>query len=112
MLRHRLGPRLCEILVNSVSSVSTKLISIRFMLVDFILVKWLFYHPLCLQNLVCGKNLKIDKSIHAAYMKAIRSAQLFVYIENQYFLGSAYYWPSYKNAGKRSDRLPVLSSSY
>ncbi|KAF8411885.1 hypothetical protein HHK36_004443 [Tetracentron sinense] len=51
------------------------------------------------QNLICGKNLKIDKSIHAAYVKAIRSAQHFIYIENQYFLGSSYYWPSYKNAG-------------
>ncbi|CAK9155336.1 unnamed protein product [Ilex paraguariensis] len=51
------------------------------------------------QNLECGKNLKIERSIHAAYVKAIRSAQHFVYIENQYFLGSSYYWPSYKNAG-------------
>ncbi|XP_042506286.1 phospholipase D delta-like isoform X1 [Macadamia integrifolia] len=51
------------------------------------------------QNLICGKNLKIDKSIHSAYVKAIRSAQHFIYIENQYFLGSSYYWPSYKNAG-------------
>ncbi|KAK4740976.1 hypothetical protein SAY87_024564 [Trapa incisa] len=51
------------------------------------------------QNLVCGKNLKVEKSIHTAYVKAIRSAQHFIYIENQYFLGSSYYWPSYKNAG-------------
>ncbi|XP_057977109.1 phospholipase D delta-like isoform X1 [Malania oleifera] len=51
------------------------------------------------QHLICGKNLKIDKSIHAAYVKAIRSAQHFIYIENQYFVGSSYYWPSYKNAG-------------
>ncbi|KAG6780228.1 hypothetical protein POTOM_013082 [Populus tomentosa] len=51
------------------------------------------------QNLVCGKNLKVDKSIHTAYVKAIRSAQHFIYIENQYFLGSSYHWPSYKNAG-------------
>lgn len=51
------------------------------------------------QNLICGKNLKIDRSIHAAYVKAIRSAKHFIYIENQYFLGSSYNWPSYKNAG-------------
>ncbi|XP_031273553.1 phospholipase D delta-like isoform X1 [Pistacia vera] len=51
------------------------------------------------QNLVCGKNLKVDKSIHTAYVKSIRSAQHFVYIENQYFIGSSFYWPSYKNAG-------------
>ncbi|KAK7247301.1 hypothetical protein RIF29_42182 [Crotalaria pallida] len=51
------------------------------------------------QNLLCGKNLKVDQSIHAAYVKAIRSAQHFIYIENQFFLGSSYHWPSYKNAG-------------
>ncbi|KAJ8768258.1 hypothetical protein K2173_021198 [Erythroxylum novogranatense] len=51
------------------------------------------------QNLVCAKNLKVDKSIQTAYVKAIRSAQHFIYIENQYFLGSSFYWPSYKNAG-------------
>ncbi|KAL6893728.1 hypothetical protein ACP4OV_007826 [Aristida adscensionis] len=51
------------------------------------------------ENLVCAKNLKIDRSIHSAYVKAIRSAQHFIYIENQYFVGSSFYWPSYKNAG-------------
>ncbi|KAH7833156.1 hypothetical protein Vadar_003565 [Vaccinium darrowii] len=51
------------------------------------------------QNLVCGKNLQVDRSIHTAYVKAIRSAQHFIYIENQYFLGSSYNWPSHKHAG-------------
>ncbi|KAL6511903.1 hypothetical protein OROGR_021500 [Orobanche gracilis] len=51
------------------------------------------------QNLVCAKNLVIDRSIQMAYIEAIRSAQHFIYIENQYFLGSSYAWPSYKNAG-------------
>ncbi|KAA3461103.1 phospholipase D delta-like [Gossypium australe] len=51
------------------------------------------------QNLFCAKNLVIDKSIQAAYIQAIRSAQHYIYIENQYFLGSSYAWPSYKNAG-------------
>ncbi|KAL2250030.1 phospholipase D delta [Sesamum indicum] len=51
------------------------------------------------QNLVCAKNLVIDRSIQMAYIQAIRSAQNFIYIENQYFLGSSYAWPSYKNAG-------------
>lgn len=58
-----------------------------------------------LQNLVCGKNLKVDRSIHTAYVNAIRSAQHFVYIENQYFIGSSFCWPSYKNAGILSTRL-------
>ncbi|XP_008445312.1 phospholipase D delta-like [Cucumis melo] len=52
-----------------------------------------------LQNLVCAKNLVIDKSIQTAYVQAIRSAQHFIYIENQYFLGSSFAWPSYKEAG-------------
>ncbi|URE29212.1 hypothetical protein MUK42_25779 [Musa troglodytarum] len=38
-------------------------------------------------------------SIHTAYVKAIRSARHFIYIENQYFLGSSYGWLSYDNAG-------------
>ncbi|GAB2282888.1 hypothetical protein Dimus_017422 [Dionaea muscipula] len=51
------------------------------------------------QNLICSKNLVIDRSIQTAYIEAIRSAQHFIYIENQYFLGSSYAWSSYKNAG-------------
>ncbi|KAK9740079.1 hypothetical protein RND81_03G009700 [Saponaria officinalis] len=51
------------------------------------------------QNLVCAKSLVIDRSIQTAYVEAIRSAQHFIYIENQYFLGSSYAWPSYRNAG-------------
>uniref|UniRef100_A0A7N1A504 phospholipase D n=1 Tax=Kalanchoe fedtschenkoi TaxID=63787 RepID=A0A7N1A504_KALFE len=50
-------------------------------------------------NLICSKNMVIDKSIQTAYIQAIRSAQHFIYIENQYFLGSSYAWPSYKDAG-------------
>lgn len=51
------------------------------------------------QNLVCAKNLVIDKSIQTAYIQAIRSAQHFIYIENQYFIGSSFAWPSYREAG-------------
>ncbi|XP_019186263.1 PREDICTED: phospholipase D delta-like [Ipomoea nil] len=51
------------------------------------------------QNLVCAKDLVIDRSIQMAYIEAIRRAQHFIYIENQYFLGSSYAWPSYKEAG-------------
>ncbi|KAK1432601.1 hypothetical protein QVD17_09498 [Tagetes erecta] len=52
-----------------------------------------------MQNLITAKNLVIDKSIQTAYIQAIRSAQHFIYIENQYFIGSSYAWPSYKDAG-------------
>ncbi|KAE9612927.1 putative phospholipase D [Lupinus albus] len=51
------------------------------------------------QNLICAKDLVIDKSIQTAYVQAIRSAHHFIYIENQYFIGSSYAWPSYKDAG-------------
>ncbi|GAA0147122.1 phospholipase [Lithospermum erythrorhizon] len=51
------------------------------------------------KNLVCGKNVLIDMSIHTAYVKAIRAAQHFIYIENQYFLGSSYNWSHFKDLG-------------
>ncbi|KAL1818583.1 phospholipase D beta 1 [Daucus carota subsp. sativus] len=51
------------------------------------------------KNLVCGKNVLIDMSIHSAYVKAIRAAQHFIYIENQYFIGSSFNWTSYKELG-------------
>ena len=40
-------------------------------------------------------------SIHTAYVKAIRAAQHFIYIENQYFLGSSYNWASHKDLGEK-----------
>ncbi|KZV42126.1 phospholipase PLDb1 [Dorcoceras hygrometricum] len=51
------------------------------------------------KNLVCGKNVLIDMSIHTAYVEAIRSAQHFIYIENQYFIGSSFNWDNYKDLG-------------
>ncbi|CAN6704267.1 unnamed protein product [Malus baccata var. baccata] len=51
------------------------------------------------KNLVCGKNVLIDMSIHTAYVKAIRAAQHFIYIENQYFIGSSYNWSAHKDLG-------------
>lgn len=59
------------------------------------LTNWLLY-----QNLVCGKNVLIDMSIHTAYVKAIRAAQHFIYIENQYFLGSSFNWDSHRDLGE------------
>ena len=34
----------------------------------------------------------IDNSIEVAYIKLIREAESFIYIENQYFMGSSYAW--------------------
>lgn len=62
------------------------------------------------QNLVCGKNVLIDMSIHTAYVKAIRSAQHFIYIENQYFLGSSYNWDSHRDLGKENRNIVCMKS--
>ncbi|XP_061341037.1 phospholipase D alpha 1-like [Gastrolobium bilobum] len=43
-------------------------------------------------GLVSGKDSIIDRSIQDAYVNAIRRAKNFIYIENQYFLGSSYGW--------------------
>ncbi|XP_050229628.1 phospholipase D beta 1-like [Mercurialis annua] len=51
------------------------------------------------RNLLCGKNVLIDMSIHTAYVKAIRAAQSFIYIENQYFIGSSYNWDDHEDLG-------------
>ncbi|CAN6452106.1 unnamed protein product [Victoria cruziana] len=57
------------------------------------------------KGLTCGKNnIRIDMSIHTAYVEAIRAAQRFIYIENQYFIGSSYNW-SPCNGDHRADNL-------
>ncbi|PWZ05498.1 Phospholipase D alpha 4 [Zea mays] len=43
-------------------------------------------------GLVTGKDHVMERSIQDAYIHAIRRARDFVYIENQYFLGSSYAW--------------------
>ncbi|KAH1124534.1 hypothetical protein GLYMA_06G068700v4 [Glycine max] len=43
-------------------------------------------------GLVSGKDNVIERSIQDAYIHAIRRAKNFIYIENQYFLGSSYGW--------------------
>lgn len=45
-------------------------------------------------GLVSWKNNIIDRSIQDAYVNAIRRAKNFIYIENQYFLGSSFCWKS------------------
>ncbi|CAO2146568.1 unnamed protein product [Urochloa humidicola] len=43
-------------------------------------------------GLVSGKDHVIERSIQDAYIHAIRRAKRFIYIENQYFLGSSFGW--------------------
>ncbi|KAG2700123.1 hypothetical protein I3760_07G218500 [Carya illinoinensis] len=48
-------------------------------------------------GLVSGKDNIIDRSIQDAYINAIRRAKNFIYIENQYFLGSSFGWSPANN---------------
>ncbi|XP_057768808.1 phospholipase D alpha 1-like [Salvia miltiorrhiza] len=48
-------------------------------------------------GLISGKDNIIDRSIQDAYIHAIRRANNFIYIENQYFLGSSFSWVSTDN---------------
>ncbi|KAJ7297149.1 hypothetical protein O6H91_Y077100 [Diphasiastrum complanatum] len=50
-------------------------------------------------GLVSGKDNIIDRSIQDAYINAIRRAKDFIYIENQYFLGSSFAWDGKQDAG-------------
>nr|CAB3500354.1 unnamed protein product [Digitaria exilis] len=59
-----------------------------------------------MKNLVCGKNVLIDMSIHMAYVHAIRAAQHYIYIENQYFIGSSFNWDSNKDIGA-NNLIPI-----
>jgi len=49
-------------------------------------------------------------SVHTAYVNAIRGAQHFIYIENQYFLGSSFNWDSHKDVGKQ--KIPLFPSEH
>lgn len=57
-------------------------------------------------GLVSGKEHTIDRSIQDAYICAIRRAQHFIYMENQYFVGSTGNWSAHKDAGA-SQLIPM-----
>jgi len=40
----------------------------------------------------------VDKSIQLAYLNAIRNAKRFLYLENQYFMGSSFAWEDHREA--------------
>lgn len=49
-----------------------------------------------------ARNLNAERSIHEAYVEAIRRAERFIYIENQYFIGGCHMWSKEKNCGCRN----------
>jgi len=47
---------------------------------------------------LCG-NFNVESSIHEAYVEAIRHAERFIYIENEYFIGGCQWWGKDKHCG-------------
>lgn len=58
--------------------------------------------PLC-----AAKGKIVDFSIQDGYVAAIRRAKRFMYIENQYFLGSSHAWPRFRGAGACTHLVPI-----
>ncbi|KAH7277174.1 hypothetical protein KP509_39G037700 [Ceratopteris richardii] len=52
-----------------------------------------------MMGLVSGKDNVIEHSIQDAYINAIRQAKNFIYIENQYFMGSCHAWDTLQDIG-------------
>jgi phospholipase D1/2 len=48
------------------------------------------------------KKLTVEQSIHDAYVGAIRRAERFIYIENQYFIGGCRLWDKDQHCGCRN----------
>ncbi|KAL6972727.1 Phospholipase D alpha 4 [Sarracenia purpurea var. burkii] len=47
-------------------------------------------------------NFTVEQSIHEAYVEAIRRAERFLYIENQYFIGGCHLWEKDQHCGCRN----------
>lgn len=58
-------------------------------------------------GLIVRRNAPTDQSIHHAYVHFIRNAKHFIYIENQYFLGSSHMWDSGQRGGFASNLIPI-----
>ncbi|KAK4736143.1 hypothetical protein R3W88_010404 [Solanum pinnatisectum] len=48
------------------------------------------------------RNMTVERSIHDAYVEAIRRADRFIYIENQYFIGGCHLWEQDQHCGCRN----------
>lgn len=49
-----------------------------------------------------ARNVTVERSIHEAYVEAIRRAERFIYIENQYFIGGCHLWDKDRHCGCRN----------
>ncbi|ESW07555.1 hypothetical protein PHAVU_010G139800 [Phaseolus vulgaris] len=48
----------------------------------------------------------VERSIHEAYVEAIRRAERFIYIESQYFIGGCHWWKKDRHCG-RTNLIPI-----
>ncbi|VFR00183.1 unnamed protein product [Cuscuta campestris] len=56
------------------------------------------------------RNMQVERSIHEGYVEAIRKAERFVYIENQYFIGGSHVWEQDKDKNRNgwcTNLIPV-----
>lgn len=63
--------------------------------------------PLARAGLVVRKSAATEQSIHNAYVHHIRSAKHFIYLENQYFIGSSHMWDSGQQGGFAANLIPI-----
>ncbi|CAL4099696.1 unnamed protein product [Meganyctiphanes norvegica] len=67
-------------------------------------IKTAFMHAL--PSIKLKRGYKVDNSLYRAYIHHIRRAKSFIYIENQYFMGSRHMWPDSKD-GKAGNLIPL-----
>lgn len=58
-------------------------------------------------GLVVRRSAATDQSIHNAYVHHIRNAKHFIYMENQYFIGSSHLWDSGQRGGFAANLVPI-----
>ncbi|KAI3803373.1 hypothetical protein L1987_31524 [Smallanthus sonchifolius] len=46
-----------------------------------------------------NSKFMVERSIHEAYVEAIRRAERFIYIENQYYIGGCHLWENERHSG-------------
>lgn len=59
------------------------------------------------KGLIVRRSANTDQSIHNAYIHHIRNAKHFIYIENQYMIGSSHMWQSGQRGGFASNLVPI-----
>ncbi|QCE02265.1 phospholipase D alpha 4-like isoform X2 [Vigna unguiculata] len=52
-----------------------------------------------IDHISVGELSTVERSIHEAYVEAIRRAERFIYIESQYFIGGCHWWKKDRHCG-------------